>query len=83
MGRHKEEGIKYGYEKLAAAIIWQGIEDYREAGNTIRGRKIKNKVKDFFHSPLYGVLTGIDPDILIARLRELDSRPIDDERGVA
>ena len=83
MGRHKEDGIKYGYEKLAAAIVWQAVEDYREAGNTIRGRKIKNKVKEFFRSPLYGVLTNIDPDILVARLYELDSRPITDERSIA
>lgn len=86
MASLKEEGINYGYKKLADAIVLQAIEDYREAGNTRKGRKIKLSVAKFFYSPLFGMITDISPDELIKHLQELDSRPInilDDWREIA
>jgi hypothetical protein len=75
MLKHKKSGIDYGYRKLANAIVLQAVEDYREAGNTIRGRRVKRKVEEFFHSPFFGLITDIDPDKLIDHLKELDHTP--------
>ena len=75
MNKHTKSGIEYGYRKLANAIVLQAVEDYREAGNTIKGRRIKRKVEDFFHSPFFGLITDINPDELIDYLKELDHTP--------
>ena len=74
MGKHKEAGIEYGYRKLAAAIVFQAVEDYKEAENTVRGRRTKKHIKDFIHSPFYRLLTDIDPDYLICELEESETR---------
>ena len=75
MSKHKKSGIEYGYRKLANAIVLQAVEHYREAGNTIKGRRVKRKVEEFFHSPFFGLITDIDPDKLINHLKELDHTP--------
>lgn len=72
MAKHIQSGINYGFKKLANAIVLQAVEDYREAGNTVRGRRIKKGVEDFIHSPFFGLITDIDPEELIDYLRELD-----------
>ena len=74
---HKQSGIDYGYRKLANAIVLQAVEDYREVGNTIKGRRVKRRIEDFFHSPFFGLITDIEPDKLIKHLKELDYAPYD------
>ncbi len=73
MSKHTKSGIEYGYRKLANAIVLQAVEDYREVGNTIKGRRIKRKIENFFHTPFFGLITDIDPDDLIKHLKGLDN----------
>ena len=54
------------YENLANAIVLQVVKDYRNAENQ---RDIR-KLEDFFRSGWFGVLTSIDPEALIDKLKE-------------
>ena len=75
MAKHIQSGINYGYRKLANAIVLQAVEDYNEFGNTIKGRRVRRSIDKFSHSPLFGMITDIDPEELIDYLRELDYSP--------
>ena len=75
MAKHVQSGINYGFKKLANAIVLQAVEDYREAGNTVRGRRIKKGVEEFIRSPFFGLITDIEPKELIDYLKELDHAP--------
>ncbi len=65
------------YEKLANAIILQAVADYREALSRYyqhpeidKYLQEKDEFERFFHSGLFGVLTNIDPEFLIAKLKK-------------
>jgi len=65
------------YENLANAIIVQAVKDYREAlcrYNLHREkdtyRQDKESIERFFRSGWFGVLTKLDPELLIKRLNE-------------
>jgi len=65
------------YEELANAIVLQAVTDYRNARKTL---KIRPKDRDamyttkeviaFFRSDYFKVLTSIDPELLISKLRK-------------
>lgn len=62
---------------LANAIILQAVKDYRDAIKRLsRGRVNKDaeiskqEILKFFRSAWFGVLTGIDPEMLIRKLDE-------------
>ena len=63
------------YEELANAIILQAVRDYRKALRTL-SRYPKNRVAQYeigsieriFRSEWFGVLTHLDPELLICRL---------------
>ena len=65
------------YENLANAIILQAVRDYRKALRTL-SRYPKNRsaqyergsIERFFRSEWFGILTNLDPELLICRLRE-------------
>ena len=65
------------YENLANAIVAQAASDYL-ASLKKKKKNPRNKaamaeameIEQFFHSGWYGVLTGVDPDYLIRKLRE-------------
>ncbi|MCH3988306.1 MAG: hypothetical protein LKG80_06545 [Lachnospiraceae bacterium] len=65
------------YENLANAIVAQAARDYLAALRKLK-KNPRNKMamsdamdlERFFHSGWYGVLTGVDPDYLIQKLRE-------------
>ena len=66
-----------GYEALANGIVEQAVKDYRDALRRLKrhpdskaAMKEAMEIEEFFHSPWYGVLTQIDPDYLIDRLRK-------------
>ena len=66
-----------GYQALANAIIEQAVKDYRAALKTLRRHPDSKavmatamEVERFFHSSWFAVLTDIDPDYLIERLRK-------------
>lgn len=65
------------YERLANAIILQAAEDYRRAVKKARrdpgNRDAASDVfltEQFFRSSWYGVLTSLDGELLIQKLRE-------------
>lgn len=65
------------YEKLANAIVLQAVSDYRAALKKVR-KNPKNRdaidealqIEKFFRSEWYQVLTAVDGEYLIDRLRK-------------
>lgn len=64
------------YEALGNAIILQAVKDYRVALKRIKANP-KNRtaldealtIEKFFRGSLYSVLTSVDPEFLISKLR--------------
>ena len=64
------------YEALGNAIILQAVKDYRVALKRIKANP-KNRtaldealtIEKFFRGPRYSVLTSVDPEFLISKLR--------------
>lgn len=66
-----------GYEALANAIVKSAAEDYMKALKALKrnsnSRSAVQNVEDnerFFHSAWYSVLTDVDGDYLIRRMKE-------------
>ena len=71
-----------GHPALAAAIVRQAVEDYREAERLERGEihysslgiycpaQTKKEIVRFFRSQWYGILCDIDPERIIKKLKE-------------
>lgn len=66
-----------GHQALANTIVKQAAQDYLAALKTLRRHPDSKaamaeamEIECFFHSPWYGVLTQVDPDYLIDRLRK-------------
>lgn len=65
------------YEKLANAIVLQAVSDYRAALKKVK-KNPKNRdaidgalqIEKFFQSEWYQVLTSVDGEYLISRLRK-------------
>ena len=65
------------YKEFANAIVLQAVQDYREAlkrlkrnPNDRQGLSDKAEIESFFHSGWYGLLTKLNPDMLIRKLNE-------------
>ena len=54
------------YQELANAIVLQAVKDYRMTDDE---RELK-EIERFFRSAWFGVLTSVDPDLLISKLRK-------------
>ena len=54
------------YEALANAIILRAVEDYRLTDDETDLEEIER----FFRSEWFGVLTSLDPELLISQLRK-------------
>lgn len=54
------------YENLANAIVLQAVKDYRLTDDEAELAEIER----FFRSDWFGVLTDVDPEYLIRRLRK-------------
>ncbi len=54
------------YENLAKAIVLQAVKDYRLTDDEAELAEIER----FFRSDWFGVLTDVDPEYLIRRLRK-------------
>lgn len=62
------------YNNLANAIILQAVKDYRKALRTLSmnpnnrsAQYERRRIEQFFRSSWFGVLTSIDPEMLIAK----------------
>lgn len=65
------------YENLANAIVLDAVKDYRKALKRLRknsrnsiAASERDEIERFFHSPWFGVLTTVDPEYLITKLKE-------------
>ena len=58
------------FEELAQAIILQAVKDYRLHDDAAE----RDSIEQFFRSRWFGVLTNLDPEMLISRLRRLQVR---------
>ena len=74
MGSKAEE---IQYDKLADAIVLQAVKDYRSLlrkwKKNINNREIMrelSKIEKFFRSEWYLLLTNVDPEFLIEKLRK-------------
>jgi hypothetical protein len=54
------------YQELANAIVLQAVKDYRMTDDEQELKEIEH----FFRSAWFGVLTSVDPDLLISKLRK-------------
>lgn len=78
------------YENLANAIVLQAVKDYKEQLHALLkrngnfDREDKNgtiqSLKYFFHSAWYSMLTDIDPDVLISRVKVLVRQEAEERR---
>ena len=66
-----------GYERLANAIVLQAAKDFRSALRKIKKNPVNGTAKleameceRFFRSKWYSVLTSVDGEYLMKRLRE-------------
>jgi hypothetical protein len=64
------------YMNLANAIVIQAVKDYRKALRTLslnpnnRSAQYESRrIEQFFRSGWFGVLTSIDPEMLISKLK--------------
>lgn len=64
------------YERLANAIILQAVDDWRDAAKALTRSPMKDNAKKmleecevFFRSNWFGVLTSLDGDYLLERLK--------------
>jgi len=64
------------YNNLANAIILQAVKDYRKALRTLSinpnnrsAQYERRRIEQFFRSSWFGVLTSIDPEMLITKLK--------------
>ena len=65
------------YENLANAIILRAVEDYRQALGILRyspndkdASISKDEIERFFRSGWFGLLTNIDPEMLMGKLHK-------------
>ena len=65
------------YENLANAIVLSAVEDYRKVlqrwsryPEKDAYQQEKTELEQFFRSDWFGILTGIDPELLIRKLCE-------------
>lgn len=66
-----------GFENLAIAIITQAAVDYRREYDILRkqpgdqnAQERLAKLKEFFYSEYYSILTNVDPDYLIEQIEK-------------
>ena len=64
------------FEKLANAIVLQAVKDYRMALKRVArhpkyrdGLAKRNECERFLRSGWFGILTGIDPEMLMRKLQ--------------
>ena len=65
------------YEKLATAIILQAVEDWRKSVKALKKRsrcapamEMKDECEQFFLSEWFGVLTSVDGNMILRKLKQ-------------
>ena len=64
------------YEELANAIVLQAVKDYRDALKMLaqhpfnkKALGVKEEVERFFRSDWFFILTEVDPEMIISKLK--------------
>lgn len=65
----RDKGVGDGHRALADAIIVQAVKDYRKALKD-DARGMCREIERFFRSEWFELLTAINPEMLIRKLRE-------------
>ena len=71
-------GIDEGYQSLANAIILQAIKDFRKCLKIVKKNGCKKEealkemqgIVEFIKSPWFKILTNLEPEILLKKLKE-------------
>lgn len=71
-----KDGIKYGYQLLAKAIVEQAVHDYKRFKDNPYGVYIKKDIVRFIKSPYFKLLTDIDPNYLLKTIDHDDAKPM-------
>ena len=65
------------YKEIASAIILQAVKDYRTATrkykkgkDTDKHQATMNEIENFIRSEWFGVLSDIEPEMLLGKLKE-------------
>ena len=73
----KNVGIKNAYEDLANAIVLSGVKEYKHALSRLQRNPNSESAKcavkageKFLFSPWFEMLTDVDPNYLIRKLKE-------------
>lgn len=77
----KMVGVQEAYEDLANAIVLSAVKDYKSAlkrlkknpGSVSAAEEIR-RLERFFYSDWYEVLTDLDPEYLIRKMKEMVSK---------
>ena len=72
-------GTEQGYIELACAIVFQAIDDYRQADEKLPRKKAKRAKMDieiFILSPWFTELSDLDPAAVVEALRRQEGREI-------
>lgn len=78
-----KDGIKYGYQLLARAIVKQAVVDYKDAENNAYGRRTRKEVVEFIKSPYFNLLTNVDPEYLLKTINHDEKKPMYNVRELA
>ena len=69
-----------GYIELANAIIAQAAKDYRAALNQLSlnpndkvAQRERNSIERFFRSDYFSILTNLNGEVLLAKLKEVSA----------
>ena len=69
-----------GYIELAKAIIAQAAKDYRAALNQLSlnpndkvAQRERNSIERFFRSDFFSILTNLNGEVLLAKLKEVSA----------
>ena len=72
-----EDRTREAYENLANAIIMKAVDDYRKVLNRIKRNPHdaaaeweKESIETFFHSEMFGILTSVNPDVILDYARK-------------
>lgn len=65
------------YEKLAMAIVWQAVRDWKSATKRLKrhpdnfdARKMQEDAERFFRSRWFSILTDMDGEAFLGRLKK-------------
>jgi hypothetical protein len=66
--------VDEGYRRLASAVIYQALKDYRRLPGTAETNPEKAEIIDWILHGNFGAITALDPEAVVEQLRKEDAR---------